>query len=192
MCPKATPRLVTLKPKTRKQILHTGVDNLPASSTALHEVAPMQHRGCALVACTGVGAAQQAAVALHKASFRGEHTLIAAPTSKIPPNWDETLYGASPSSAASAPDSTDQEGMHALAVSLHTSSGAGTAGMHGTPLKTSSKRLHGTQESLLNLCGAKRPQREAVCSSFLPCFARHLHTQTAHPHACAIYIGAGL
>lgn len=82
--------------KTRKQNLNTGVDNLPASSTALHAVAPMQHRGCALVACTGVGAAQQAAIALHKASFRGQHTLIAAPTSKIPPNWDETLYGASP------------------------------------------------------------------------------------------------
>lgn len=54
----------------------------------------MQHRGCALVACKGVEAAQKAAAGLHQASFRGAHALFTAPTSKIPPHWDETLYGA--------------------------------------------------------------------------------------------------
>eukprot|EP00892_Ulva_mutabilis_P001002 jgi/Ulvmu1/10902/UM007_0079.1 len=51
-----------------------------------------KHRGCALVACKGVEAAQQAAALLHQAAFRGRHALFTAPTTKIPPHWDETLY----------------------------------------------------------------------------------------------------
>lgn len=68
--------------------------DVPAPSNALHTAVRMQHRGCALVACNGVEAAQQAAVSLHTVSFRGGDVLIAAPTTKIPPHWDETLYGA--------------------------------------------------------------------------------------------------
>lgn len=68
--------------------------DVPAPSNALHTAVRMQHRGCAVVACNGVEAAQQAAVSLHTVSFRGGDVLIAAPTTKIPPHWDETLYGA--------------------------------------------------------------------------------------------------